>query len=215
MNARGRSRLLAITALAAVSALLALLFFGLSSSGSDDQVRVALEERRAIAAPGFALDVLTEGSLPPRLRASWERASADRRIELSELVGVPIVLNFWASWCNPCRTEAPVLEQGWKKDGAAGVLYLGLDMQDLSGDAVEFVREFEITYPTIRDPGREVADRYGTTGIPETFFIDADGKLVAQAVGAVEPHLLEVGVDAARSGRVAGILQGGEQRATE
>jgi cytochrome c biogenesis protein CcmG, thiol:disulfide interchange protein DsbE len=208
----GRSRILAVGGLAAVTALIALLVFGLSSRGGDDQVRVALEERRAIAAPGFALDVLTDGALPLRLRGSWERASADRRVELSELGGVPIVLNFWASWCDPCRTEAPVLERGWKKDGGAGVLYLGLDMQDLSGDALDFVKEFAISYPTIRDPGREVADRYGTTGIPETFFIDADGRVVAQAVGAVDPHLLELGVEAARSGRVAGILQGGDQR---
>jgi cytochrome c biogenesis protein CcmG, thiol:disulfide interchange protein DsbE len=211
LSATTRTRLIAFGALIAAAGLIALLFFGLSTRGADAELRNTLEERRAFAAPGFELAVLDEGDLPPRLFRRLGLAIADGEVSLDELRGVPVVLNFWASWCDPCRSEAPILERAWRRDGRRGVLYVGLDMQDLTGDAEAFLEEFGITYPTVRDPGRAVADGYGLTGIPETAFIDRDGRVVAYAIGALEPHLLEIGVEAAREGRVAGILSGGAQ----
>jgi cytochrome c biogenesis protein CcmG, thiol:disulfide interchange protein DsbE len=211
VSAQTRTRLVAFGALIGAVAVIALLFFGLSSRGADNELRATLEEGRAFNAPQFDVDVLDGGDVPPRLFRRLGLAIADGELSLDELRGVPVVLNFWASWCDPCRAEAAVLERSWRRDGSGGVLYLGLNMQDLSGDAEGFLEEFGITYPTVRDPGRAVADDYGLTGIPETAFIDRDGRVVAYAIGALEPHLLEIGVEAAREGRVAGILSGGAQ----
>ena len=204
---------MAAAAIGGVAALIALLVFGLRSTATSDEIRSALDAGRPAEAPTFTLDVLSPGTLSPPLRRVWQAAAADGRVSLEELDGVPVVVNFWASWCDPCREEAPVLERGWTRDSERGVLYVGLDMQDLTGDARAFIDEFGLTYPTIRDPGREVADQYGLTGIPETVFIDAEGRVVALAIGAVDANLLEVGARAAEEGRVAGLLQGGDQRA--
>jgi cytochrome c biogenesis protein CcmG/thiol:disulfide interchange protein DsbE len=210
-SARTWARFGAAAALLGVGAVVALLAFGLVSRAGEDRIREALQERTATEAPDFALAVLADGEPPRRLRRPLAEALGDGELSPAELRGTPIVLNFWASWCDPCREEATVLERGWRRDGPRGVLYVGLNMQDLTEDAEQFLAEFAVSYPTIRDPGRDVADDYGLTGIPETFFIDRRGRIVAQAIGVLDSHLLEVGVAAARQGRVAGLLQGGAQ----
>jgi cytochrome c biogenesis protein CcmG/thiol:disulfide interchange protein DsbE len=92
------------------------------------------------------------------------------------------------------------------------VLFLGLNMQDLSGDAREFLDEFSITYPTIREPSNEVARGYGATGIPETYFISARGRVVSHVVGVISPEQMEAGIRAAVSDRTAGTEEGGDIR---
>lgn len=93
------------------------------------------------------------------------------------LRGHPVILNFWASWCIPCRDEAPLLESVWKEFGPRGLLVIGINTQDLEQPARGFVKEFHITYPTLRDPDGSVARLFSTTGVPETFFVDADGRI--------------------------------------
>jgi cytochrome c biogenesis protein CcmG/thiol:disulfide interchange protein DsbE len=210
---RFKVRLAATAALLVVAGLVALLAFGLRTRGTEDELRSALEEGSSAPAPEFELSILEAGDVPRGLEPRLREAGADGALSLEELRGTPLVLNFWASWCEPCRAEAPVLQRGWERDGARGVLYLGLDMQDLTDDAEDFLAEFDITYPTIRDPGREVADAYGLTGIPETFFIDSRSRVVGQVIGVLDARQLEVGAQAARDGRVIGLLVGGEQRA--
>jgi cytochrome c biogenesis protein CcmG/thiol:disulfide interchange protein DsbE len=193
--------------------LVALLAYGLTTTGTDDSIDQRLADGRSAPAPGFSLEVLERGSLPPRLSGIGGRPMADGKLGSSELRGTPFVLNFWASWCEPCRQEAPVLEERWARWGRRGVLFLGLDMQDLREDARDFLRENGTTYPTIRDPGKETARHYGATGIPETYFVSRAGRVVAHVVGVVSAAQLDSGIASARSGRLLGKEQGGERRA--
>jgi cytochrome c biogenesis protein CcmG, thiol:disulfide interchange protein DsbE len=193
-----------------VAAFLALLAYGLLSKGTDDRIDEALASGRAAAAPSFSLEVLERGTLPPKLGRMVGPALADDHLSLAELRGVPVVLNLWASWCSPCREEAGRLQDGWRTMGPRGVLFLGLDIQDVRGDGQGFVRKYGATYPSVREPGREIANSYGATGIPETYFIDARGRVVAHVIGVVSDRQLAQGAVAAATGRVAGRSTGGD-----
>ena len=193
----------------AVGLFVALLAYGLLKTAPDDSIDQSLADNRSAPAPGFSLEVLEPGTLPPRLERTIAPAMADGKLALEELRGTPVMLNIWASWCIPCREEAPHLQRGWQRWGRRGVMFLGLDMQDIRSDARDFLREFRISYPTIREPGKEVALRYGATGIPETYFITARGRVVAHAVGAISGEQLNRGVVAARDGTPLGTLEGG------
>jgi cytochrome c biogenesis protein CcmG/thiol:disulfide interchange protein DsbE len=198
-------------ALAAAGAFLALLAYGLFTKGGDTTIDDSLGRSQAVAAPGFTLDVLQRGSGGGPALA---RATADGRLSLRELRGSPVVLNFWASWCVPCRDEAPDLQRLWNAERRRGAIVLGLDMQDLTDDARAFIREFGLSYPMVREGGNATARRYGTTGLPETYFISARGDVVGHVIGAVSPAQLREGMAAARAGRPLGVEQGGERRDT-
>jgi cytochrome c biogenesis protein CcmG, thiol:disulfide interchange protein DsbE len=198
--------------------LIALLFIGLLAYGVINRapktgIDDSLAESRPVTAPGFELAVLHRGNLGPVLARRLRGALADGRVSLSDLRGTPVVLNFWASWCIPCREEAPLLQRTWRTQaGPAGVLFLGLDMQDLTGDARDFIRQFGIDYLNIRDPSNPVARRYQVTGVPETFFITAQGQIVGHVVGVTSAEQLRAGIAAARSGRTVGAQRGGDQK---
>jgi cytochrome c biogenesis protein CcmG, thiol:disulfide interchange protein DsbE len=206
--------LLVLVALAA-AAFVGLLVYGVTAQAPDRTIDDALARDEAVDAPGFELDVLERGRAPAPLASVVDRAARDGRIALAELRGTPVVLNFWASWCDPCRAEAPLLERGWRDAGRQGVLFLGLDMQDARDDARKFLREFSITYPNVREAGDETSRRYGMTGIPETFFISARGQLVGHVIGAITAGQLRAGVAAARSGRPAQATEGGDRQPTQ
>jgi cytochrome c biogenesis protein CcmG/thiol:disulfide interchange protein DsbE len=197
---------------AVVVALLfvALLIYGLAAKGTNDAIDSALAEGRAPVAPAFTLEVLERGALPPPLEDSVGRALADGKVSISELRGTPVVLNLWASWCTPCREESPRLQAAWERLGPRGVAFLGLNIQDLRSDARAFSDEFGMTYPSVRDARRGVADDYGATGIPETFFVDARGRVVGHVIGVVSAEHLGAGAQAALTGQVAGTVTGGD-----
>lgn len=199
-------------AIGGVLALVALLAYGLFTQGASTRIDDSLANGEAPPAPGFELEVLEGGELPPALDRELRPALADGELALDELRGVPFVLNFWASWCGPCREEAPVLQRGWERHAREGVLYVGLNMQDVTDDAREFLEEFQITYPTIREPDKAVATDYGATGIPETYFVSDQGLVVAHVIGVVTDSQLDQGIEAAVAGEVVGPLTGGASR---
>ena len=95
-----------------------------------------------------------------------------------ELRGSPVVVNFFASWCVPCREEAPVLERAWRAYRDRGVRFVGVNVQDTTPDARRFVREYGITYPVVRDAEGTFGDGLGVAGLPQTFFIDEEWQLL-------------------------------------
>ena len=208
------SKVLRATAILAIVAFVALLVYGLLAQAPKTGIDDSLSQQQAPPAPGFALPVLHPGSPGTVLEATVEDAASDGRVALEELRGTPVVLNFWASWCVPCREEASVLEREWRRARGSGVLFVGLNMQDLTDNAREFVRAFDITFPNVRDQRKDVAREWGVTGIPETFFISADGNIVGHVIGTVSSKQLRDGIAAARAGRVLGAKAGGAQLPT-
>jgi cytochrome c biogenesis protein CcmG/thiol:disulfide interchange protein DsbE len=110
--------------------------------------------------------------------------SGDGRVAVADHVGTPMVINFWATWCVPCRTEAPLLERAARRY-ADRVVFIGVDVRDFNGDAKEFVAEHGLTYLIAYDGPAKLWEPWGITGLPETFFVDGDGKIVAHQVGEI------------------------------
>ncbi|MDL1894658.1 redoxin domain-containing protein [Anaerolineae bacterium CFX7] len=100
-------------------------------------------------------------------------------ITLSELRGKPVVINFWASWCIPCRTEAPILERAWKDYRERGVVILGVDYVDTEDAAKKFIQEYGMTYLNGPDLGTRISQMYRITGVPETYFVTREGKMLS------------------------------------
>ncbi|MCB8943930.1 MAG: redoxin domain-containing protein [Ardenticatenaceae bacterium] len=96
---------------------------------------------------------------------------------LSDMRGNVVVLNFWASWCTPCRMEADLLEASWRKYKDQGVIFLGVTYADVEPNAMDFLEEFDITYPNAPDLRSLISQDYEITGVPETFFIDKEGTI--------------------------------------
>ena len=101
-----------------------------------------------------------------------------------DLRGKPVVINFWASWCTPCREEAPLLEKTWRAYRDEGVVFLGVNIKDAVSDARRFVEEFNITYPTVRDLDQRFTRDFGVKGLPETFFVDHRWTFIGTISGA-------------------------------
>ena len=119
---------------------------------------------------------------------------ADQTISLATLRGRPVVLNFWASWCVPCRKELPAIERvaGDVKDAVAVV---GVNHLDNEQDALEFAKEIGISFPSGYDPGGDTALEYGLFGMPTTVFIDARGRVVGQKTGEISEQELRSKLD--------------------
>lgn len=106
-------------------------------------------------------------------------------IALADLRGQGVVLNFWASWCDPCREEAVLLEETWQQEKANGIVFLGLDYLDQEPAAKAYLEEFRISYPNGPDLQSKAARDYGIKGVPETFFIDSEGKIAFMVIGPI------------------------------
>lgn len=191
-----------------------LLVYGVMAQAPSTTIDDSLSRRQTVVAPPFHLAVLERGSLGPVLTSRLGGVFDRRAVALSDLRGTPIVLNIWASWCVPCQQEAPTLERSWSQQARPhGVLFLGLDMQDVTTDAQTFMRHYQVDYPNIRDPGNDVPHAYGATGVPETFFISAQGRIVGHISGVSDSQQLSEGISAALSGRARAAFPGGAQGA--
>jgi len=122
-----------------------------------------------------------EGLAPPLEFTTFEGET----INLDDLRGQGVMVNFWASWCDPCREEAAMLESTWRREQGNGIIFLGLDYLDQEPAAKAYLAEYDITYPNGPDLRSQVARRYGIQGVPETFFIDPEGKIVDVIVGPI------------------------------
>ncbi len=135
-----------------------------------------------------------------------------KTIRLENFRGKAVFLNFWASWCPPCRAEARTLEAAWQSYKDRGVVFLGVDIQDTEEDARAFIKEFGITYLNGRDASAKIAIDYGVWGIPETFFIDREGRITYKHVGGLDLPIITAKLDQALLGIVSAEEGRGEYR---
>lgn len=135
-----------------------------------------------------------------------------KTIRLQDFRGKAVFLNFWASWCPPCRAEARTLEAAWQNYKDRGVVFLGVDIQDKEEDARAFLKEFDITYWNGRDVTGKIAVNYGVWGIPETFFIDREGRITYKHVGGLDMPIIAAKLSEALQGIVSAEEGKGEYR---
>jgi cytochrome c biogenesis protein CcmG/thiol:disulfide interchange protein DsbE len=178
-------------AVALVATLFGLLAWTVVDGGEGAELVAAVKRGDLPEAPAFSLPVIWDrgGAWPAPVRP----ALADGRVHLDELAGTPVVLNFWASWCIPCKEEAPYLAAA-ATTHRHGVAFLGVDIQDFERDARHFLDELQVPYPSVRDGTAKTHSAYGLTGVPETYYIDAEGRIVEHAAGAVSRTELESGI---------------------
>jgi thiol-disulfide isomerase/thioredoxin len=155
-------------AIGLVVLLFALLAWSLAADEGGDLATAAARGDRP-QAPDFTL----------------ERLDEDGELTLSSLRGKAVVLNVWASWCIPCKEEAPYLEQVWRENRDRGVVVVGLDAKDFRRDAREFMERFDLTFPIVYDGPGDTLGGLGVTGFPEIFVLDRDGRVVDVLTGAV------------------------------
>jgi cytochrome c biogenesis protein CcmG/thiol:disulfide interchange protein DsbE len=159
-----------VVALVGVAALLGLLVWRVAfkdTTGAADELAAG----KLVDAPAFTLD----------------RLDANGRLALSDLRGKAVVVNFWASWCIPCREEAAVLQKTYERYRDQGLVVLGVDVNDFKADARRFMKRYGVTYPVVYDGKGSTVGKWGVRGFPETFFVDRTGTLVGERIeGAVD-----------------------------
>ena len=163
-------RVAQLAALIGVAALLGLLIwkvaFGRTTGAADE-----LAEGKLVHAPAFTLD----------------RLDREGQLSVADLKGKAVVVNFWASWCIPCRDEAPVLQKTYERYRDQGLVVLGIDVNDFHQDARRFMKRYGLSYPVVYDGKGSTVGPWGVRGFPETFFVDRTGKLVGERIeGAVD-----------------------------
>lgn len=117
-------------------------------------------------------------------------------VSLSNYLGSPIVLNFWASWCPPCRDETPHFEKMWRLYRQKGVVLIGINVQDTVADADRYIKEFDVTFTNAIDKDGKIMVDYGVTGLPVTFFINREGIIIGRWVGSIGESNLKSRVEA-------------------
>ena len=155
------------------AALIGLLVYGVIGAGDSTTLDDAVKARERPAAPMRSLPALDggEGSL-----SDWR--------------GKPVIVNFWASWCDPCKAEAPLLERAHARLKARGGTVLGVTVSDASEASREFMRENGLSFPSLRDVDGDLANDFETKGVPESFAVDREGRVVAISRGQVSERFV-------------------------
>jgi len=151
--------------LIAVCVAASLVAIALVASGSGAPAGAAADP----AAPAFSLPVLGQSG---------------QKVSLGDYAGRPLIVNFFASWCEPCQKETPLLATFYRTEHG-NVAIVGLDENDVQGSAMSFTRKEGVSYPVGFDPGVIAASAYGVAGLPQTFFLDAKHRIVDRVFGAV------------------------------
>ena len=164
--------------------LIGLIVYGVATSGDDTSLDSAVQRGERPVAPGADVAL-------PALDGKTKTA-------LSDLRGKVVVLNFWASWCDPCREESPVLERAHRRLARSGDgTVLGVTYKDFADESRRFERDNDLTFPSLRDDKLELAPEFGTNKLPETFVLDAQGRVVAISRGQLEEEFLTNAIDRA------------------
>lgn len=178
MTASRRRPVVPIVVGVLAAALVGLLVYGVVHGGEDKTLDDAVKAGKRPQAPGLTMQ-------RPLLNAPGKKSLADYK-------GQVVVLNFWASWCDPCRDEAPLLEKTHDKLASArSGTVLGATFNDATDDSTDFEEELKITYPSLRDVGTDLAHEFGTRNLPETFVLDRQGRVVAVSRGQVSQKFLD------------------------
>jgi cytochrome c biogenesis protein CcmG/thiol:disulfide interchange protein DsbE len=139
---------------------------------------------------GAAIAPLVGHPAPDFTLTTWNMP-AQQSIELSSLKGKPVVMNIWASWCEPCKSEVPTFQAAWQQHQNDGIVFLGIDYQDTASDAQHFLQHYGVTYPTGPDTSGAISVNYGVSNVPTTIFIDRSGTVVRKILGPVDAQTLE------------------------
>ena len=163
-----------VLVVAGVAGLLGLLAYGVVSQKPDRSIEEAVARGEREPAPDIDLPPLDGG--PERSLEDWR--------------GQVVVLNYWASWCEPCREESPLLERWHKRISKQNATVLGIDVLDVTSDAKAFIADYRLTYPHLRDKDGSTQEDFGVVAYPETFVIDREGRVAAIRRGPVDEEFL-------------------------
>ena len=146
-------------------ATLVIMLFAISCSQNTDESASGADSSKA---ENFTLDSLTE----------------NKQVSLDDFRGKGVVLNFWATWCSPCREEMPLFEETWKEFKDQEVIFIGVNVMDDNENAQDFMDQIGISYPNLYDPEGNVSRKYNVVALPATFFIDKEGNIVMKNYGS-------------------------------
>lgn len=175
----GRRHIAVFAVTSSLSAALLVLLFLRLVAASRAVGTVSTFQLAGHPAPPFAIQTWT-----------WD-GSPSQVVRLSDFKGHPVVINFWASWCDACREEEPVLVAAWQHYRVQGVMFLGVAFQDKQPDGTAFLRQYGVTFPSGPDLDGTAPTDYGVTGVPETVFVNARGIVLTKVAGPIDDGTLD------------------------
>jgi cytochrome c biogenesis protein CcmG/thiol:disulfide interchange protein DsbE len=138
----------------------------------------------------------TQGKQPMAVDFELDRLNGEGSLQLSSLRGKVVVINFWAAWCDPCKSEAPRFQAAYERYRDR-VEFVGVDTADASGQAREFLDDYGVTYPNVRDPSTKVLDAYGGLPIPRTYVVGPSGRVTGYIFGEARAEELQSAIEKA------------------